>query len=382
MDKPSVAIFTGNYNHIRDGVSNTLNRAVEHLEKGGHRVIVFGPKAPVPALEHKGSFYPVRSMPAPARPEYRISLGFPSREKKRLRAFAPDLIHIATPDILGYGALRYALKHRITVVASYHTHFTSYLKYYRLNRFEKWLWAYLSWFYGHCRHLYVPTESMMEDLERLGVKTDMRIWSRGVDTRLFNPDKRDDEWRRKNDFEPDHVVVSFVSRLVWEKNLHIVAETFQKLKEMNPAIRTMVVGDGPAGSEFRQMIPDTFFTGHLEGEDLARAYASSDLFFFPSETESFGNVTLEAMSCGLPAVVADAIGSRSIVDSGRNGMVVPADDSEAFAQAIDRIARDGMLRKKMSSGALSKARKQDWEYIMQQLSSHYAEVLSRDDGTL
>lgn len=375
MRKHRIALFTGNYNHIRDGVSNTLNRLVAHLELNGFDVRVFGPWTPEPVITHEGTFVPVYAIPAPFRPEYRVSLGFPETERAVLREFDPDLIHIATPDILGFRALRYAMKYKIPVVSSFHTHFSSYLKYYGVGFLEKFLQAYLFWFYRNCTHLYVPSPSMLEDLRSRGIKTDLRIWSRGVDTSLFHPDKRSEAWRKSKGFDKDDIVVCFVSRLVWEKNLDVVAKTFQKLKDRNVSIRTLVVGDGPAMKEFSENLPETVFTGFLEKQDLAEAYAGSDLFFFPSDTESFGNVTLEAMSCGLPAVVADASGSSSLVENNINGYRADARDVDSFTTQILQITENHEMRIKMAKESRKKAAEYDWTRVLDTLISYYREII-------
>lgn len=377
MPKPRIAIFTGNYNHIRDGVSNTLNRLVGHLESKGYPVLVFGPWTPVPAMEHVGNFVPVYAIPAPGRADYRISLGFPETERQKLRDFKPDLIHIATPDILGLHALRFAMKENIPVVTSYHTHFSSYLKYYGLGFLEKLLWVYLHWFYEKCEQLYAPSESMIDELKRIGVRTEMKLWTRGVDTYLFHPRNRSEEWRRKNGFQEDDIVVAFVSRLVWEKNLEVVASVFNRIMNSNKSIRTLVVGDGPARDEFAQKVPGTVLTGYLGGVDLARAYASSDIFFFPSDTESFGNVTLEAMSSGLPAVVAEAVGSRSIVKNHINGFRTEPDDKSGFAEFLLEISVNQTLRKEMAEASRQHAELYDWSRILDQLLLYYGDVLKK-----
>ncbi len=375
MRKPRIAIFTGNYNHIRDGVSNTLNRLVAHLEKRGYTVLVFGPWVPEPAMTHEGTFVPVYSIPAPGRTEYRITMGFPLTEKQRLRDFNPDLIHIATPDLLGYRALRFAMKNDIPVVSSYHTRFSSYLKYYGIGYLERPLWKYLHWFYQNCKHLYVPSPSAIQELRSEGVKCELKLWTRGVDTSLFNPGQRDDAWRKSLGFTENDLVVVFVSRLVWEKNLEMVEKVFTSIRKSKPDVRTMVVGDGPAREALGDRLPDTVFTGYLIGRNLARAYASGDIFFFPSDTESFGNVTLEAMSSGLPAVVAKAAGNVSLVEQGTNGYLVDATDQNAFTSSLLEIINSSEMRNKMATMSRKKAQSYEWERIMDQLISYYDELI-------
>lgn len=372
MSKLRVAIFTGNYNHIRDGVSLTLNRLVGFLEEEGVPVIVFGPTAEEPAFEHKGEFVPVPSVPMPGRPEYRVTVGFPDSAQNRLREFEPTLIHIATPDLLGFRAMRWAQTNEVQIVSSYHTHFTSYLKYYNLEMLELLGWKYLAWFYSQCKHVYVPSPSMADELNEKGIDKGIRIWARGVYTDDFHPDKRDMEWRRSIGYDDDDKIVTFVSRLVWEKDLQTFVDVAKKLGD---TIKPMIVGDGPARKELEAMLPDAYFTGFITGEELYRAYASSDVFLFPSDTETFGNVTLEAMASGLPCVVADATGSRSLVESGVNGYLAPPRATKEFASCVRKIANDDQLREKMGHAARQKALAYSWENVNRTLLENYKEAL-------
>ncbi len=378
MSRFRLALFTGNYNHIQDGVSLTLNRLVRYLLDNDVEVLVFGPTIAEPALDHAGTLIPVPSIPAPGRPEYRVSVSFPKKTKKQLQEFNPDLIHIASPDILGYKAMKWALKHEKTVVSSYHTHFTSYLKYYRLSLLEPLLWRYLSWFYRNCRQLYVPTPSMVDVLNEKGIECDMKIWARGIETDRFSPGKRDEAWRQKQGFGSEDVVVTFVSRLVWEKNLKVYADVLKKLMQNYNHAKAMVVGDGPAGEELKAILPDAVYTGFLKGEELSRAYASSDVFFFPSDTETFGNVTLEAMASGLPCVVADAVGSKSLVQHEVNGFLAPAEKSDFFYTYIEKLITESEQRQKMGDASLEKAKEYSWGAINGKLLSFYEQILNQD----
>lgn len=372
-----IAIFTGNYNHIRDGVSLTLNRLVDFLEKQGVEVMVLGPTVTPPALEHKGFFIPVPSLPLPGRPEYRFSRSLPTSAIENLEQFDPDLVHIATPDLLGLLALRWALKKRKPVVSSYHTHFSSYLKYYRLTLLEPLLWRYLKWFYKKCEQVYVPSESMAEVLQEKGIVSDLKIWARGIDHSLFCPEQRDQSWRGELGFSETDVVVAFVSRLVWEKNLQFYADVVNELREKHPQIKALVVGDGPAMEGLKKLLPGGTFTGFLIGAELARAYASSDIFFFPSDTETFGNVTLEAMSSGLPSVVADAAGSRSLVEHGKSGFVIPVEEKKRFCDAISQLVSDSELRSQMALESQKRSLKYSWEAVNEALISCYRVVLQK-----
>ena len=369
-----IALFTGAYNHIADGVSLTLNRLVNYLGQLGAEIRVYAPTIPHPALEHAGTLVPVRSIQAPGRPDYRVSLGLTSEARANLTEFRPNLFHIATPDVLGLHALRRAKRDGTTVVASYHTHFASYLDYYRLGPLEPLTWSYLRWFYNGCRHVYVPTPSMLEVLVGHGVKSDLRLWPRGVESDLFSPSKRSLEWRRSRGIADQEPVVTFVSRLVTEKGLDVVIDVSKALTASGTVHKVLIVGDGPERPRLSDAIPDAIFEGHLKGEPLATAYASSDVFLFPSETETFGNVTLEAMSSGLPCVVANATGSNALVKDGVTGFLMPPRDSDAFLRGVSTLIHDGSLRKKMGEAARVSALSYEWSRVLGQIASYYEEL--------
>jgi glycosyltransferase involved in cell wall biosynthesis len=378
-----IALFTGNYNHNPDGVSLTLNRLVKHLEQRAHtKVLVVGPTVDDPPMDHEGRFFAVPSLPAPGRPDYRISLGLSTEARHELQLFDPTLVHIATPDLLGYQTLKWAQKEDIPVVGSYHTHFSSYLKYYGFEGFEGFLWQYLRWFYNQCTHIYVPTHSMAAVLRSHRINAGLRLWQRGVDTRQFNPDHRSIRWRHSLNIGDHEPVITFVSRLVWEKGLDVYANVIEKLQAMEIPHRSLIVGEGPAREELEQRLPDTVFTGYLNGENLSRAYASSDIFLFPSDTETFGNVTLEAMASGVPTVCANATGSDALVEHQETGYLADPGQTDTFLEHVSTLIKNPGLRYRMGEAARTKAQQYDWDAIMSQLVSYYDEILGLHPTTV
>lgn len=380
MKELRVALFTGNYNHIRDGVSLTLNRLVKYLESHDIPVLVFAPSIKNPPMKHCGRLVVTPSIPmlVPGRSEYRIATSFPKSAIKELEEFKPTLLHIATPDALGNGALKWGLANNIPIVSSYHTHFISYAKYYAFYLMPLLAWARrrMISFYKQVEHVYVPTESMIDELKNEGVDADMRIWARGIDLNLFNPSKRDMEWRRSVGFKDDEIVVSFVSRLVWEKELGTYIKAVKNLKAINPKVRALIVGDGAAKAEAHRLLPEAHFTGFAKGEDLAKAYASSDIFLFPSHTETFGNVTLEAMASGLPCVVADAIGSKSLVRNGVNGYWAEKESEKDFTDKLKMIVEDDSMRSEMGKKSRDFAMEYQWDKINDSLMENYSEAVA------
>jgi phosphatidylinositol alpha 1,6-mannosyltransferase len=366
-----VALVTGSYNFIADGVALTLNRLVGYLESHGVEVLVFTPVTKTPAFAHKGQIVPIPSAPLPLRSEYRLALGFPRAQRERMRAFDPDIIHVATPDLLGHQALKFGLAIGVPVVASLHTRFETYLKYYGLDMLRPTAERMAARFYGSFREVYVPSQSMADVLRADVAAEKIHLWQRGVDTVRFDPGKRSQAWRARQGIAPDEVVLAFVSRLVREKRVATVVKVLDRLVAAGVAHRGLFVGEGPERAALQAAAPGAIFTGHLSGDDLAIAYASSDIFIFPSDTETFGSVTLEAMASGLPTLCADATGSRSLVDPGVTGALLdPLDDTGFFREAL-ALATDPGLRARMGAAARTRSLKFSWDEAMAGLLARY-----------
>jgi phosphatidylinositol alpha 1,6-mannosyltransferase len=371
-----IALVASSYNYIRDGVALTLNRLVAYLERQGAEVLVFAPVGKVAALKHHGTLVPVPSMVLPPRPEYRIAFPLPRRAVERLRQFKPDILHLAlAPDPLGYSALKAAKRLGIPLVASCHTRFETYLKHYPYALgLTGLLQGYLRYAYGACREVYVPSQSMIDALLADGLKNNFKLWPRGVDTGLFHPGKRSAAWRAKHGIGSGEFVVAFVSRLVREKDLDTVVAALQRLQALGITHRPLIVGDGPERGWLEKHLPHAVFTGFLEGEDLARAYAAADVFLFPSETETFGNVTLEAMASGLPCVCADATGSRSLVLHEATGYLAKPRNADAFAARLAGLAEDAALRQRMGAAARERSLGFEWDESMARILGYYRAI--------
>ncbi len=367
-----VAVFSGNYNYVKDGANQALNRLVGRmLARGDVLPRVYAPVSATPAFPPTGDLVPVPSVPIPGRSEYRLGLTLSRPVLADLDAFAPHLVHLSAPDLVGHKAKRWGQARGLPVVASVHTRFETYGDYYRLGWLRGWAENMLRRFYGDLAEIYAPTEGMADLLRAGGFCERVRIWSRGVDHALFHPGRRDLAWRRSLGIGEDDFLIGFVGRLVLEKGLDVVAATTARLAEMGVAHRLLVVGDGPARGVLARAAPGAIFTGFLTGEALARAHASADLFLNPSVTETFGNVTLEAMACGVPVVAADATGSGSLVVDGVTGRLVPPGDSAAFAAAIAAYAADRALAVAHGSAGHARAQAFEWDRVNDAVIDRY-----------
>lgn len=373
---PRVALFSGNYNYVKDGANQALNRLVGRMLARGLAVRVYSPVSDTPAFAPTGDLVGVPSIPVPGRGEYRIALGLPAKTRADVENFAPDIVHLSAPDWLGHKAKRWAQARGVPVVSSVHTRFETYFDYYGVGFIRRGVERLLKRFYGDLAEIYAPSESMAELLREDGYSSRVRIWSRGVDRHIFHPGARDMAWRRQLGIADDVPVIGFVGRLVLEKGLDVLAEMAARLKADGAPHRLLVVGDGPAGGWLNEHLPDAIRTGFLVGPELGRAYASMDVFFNPSITETFGNVTLEAMACGVPVVAAAATGAVSLVADGENGLLVPPGDIAGFAAAVARLARDPALRQAMGADGLRRAAGYDWDAINDSVIDRYFAILA------
>ena len=358
-----VALFSGNYNYVRDGANQALNRLVEYLLRQGVHVRVYSPTVEHPAFPATGDLVDVPAVPVPGRSEYRLPLALPGRVRRDLEKFNPNIVHISSPDIVGHRAVSWARKHRIAAVASVHTRFDTYCAYYGLQILEPLARGIMRRLYRRCELVLAPAESTAAILRAQRMNRDIAIWTRGIDREQFNPDRRDMAWRRSLGIADDEMIIAFLGRVVMEKGLDVFADAVHAFATFGLKHRVLVIGEGPARPWFEEQLPDAIFLGQLTGDELARALASSDVLLNPSITEAFGNVTLEAMACALPVIAAYATGATNLVRSGITGTLVDGTDPDEFAEALAGYARDPDLRRRHGEGGLAIARIMDWDTI-------------------
>ena len=386
MDQASrplhIALFSGNYNYVKDGANQALNRLVGRIEARGMKARVYSPVGAKPAFRHTGTLVPVPSVPIPGRGEYRMALGLPLAVQRDLARFRPDIVHLSAPDWLGHSAKKWAGKRHIPTVASVHTRFETYFDYYRMGFIRRGAEQLLRNFYGDLAEIYAPSESMAEVLRAEHYSRHIRIWSRGVDRHIFRAQARDMEWRRGLGIADDLPVIGFVGRLVLEKGLDVVAETAAELRRRGVPHAMLIVGDGPARGWLEERLPGAIFAGFQTGNALARAYASADIFLNPSHTETFGNVTLEAMACAVPPVAAAATGSLSLVEDGVSGFLLPPGDVTGFADRIAAYAADPALRHTHAQASFQRAQQYDWDRINDAVIDRYLALAHRGSSRI
>jgi glycosyltransferase involved in cell wall biosynthesis len=372
-----IALFSGNYNYTRDGCNQALNRLADYLLRQGAALRVYSPVVEEPDFEPTGDLIDVPNMRMPIknRGEYRLGLPLDTEARADLEAFKPNTIHLSAPDFTGHSALNWAEKHDLPVLASVHTRFETYPRYYKMGFLEPAVEALLRRFYQRCDALVAPSQSQIDELKAQKMHEDISIWSRGVDRTVFDPSRRDLEWRRAHGLADDDVAIVFLGRLVMEKGLDVFAETIVQLRKRQVPHKVLVIGDGPARGWFEKALPGGTFAGFMTGGDLGRALASGDIFFNPSITETFGNVTLEAMACGLPVVAAGATGAASLVTDGETGRLVRPAKPDAFAQAcaeaLAPYCTDDALRLRHGANGEKAARAYSWDAINQAVVDTY-----------
>lgn len=364
-----VALFTGNYNYLREGANQALNRLVAYLESRGRQVRVYSPVTDTPAFEPQGTLVPVPSITLPVRTEFQLALGIPQSIRRDIERFAPDIVHVATPDILGTRAETLAKRLGVPIVASLHTRFEAYLEHYRLGWLKPVAEAHLRRFYRRANCVLAPTAAIVEEMKTLRGDDRAFLWSRGVDRKLFNPARRDREWRRAQGWSDDDVVVLFFGRLVVEKGTRLFTEVVAELQQSGKRVRPLIVGAGPAEQRMRA-IEGAAFTGHLEDVELARAVASADLMISPSTTETFGNVLLEAMASGLPVITADASNTRALFDDGRTGILCGGKDD--YVRAARRLMELPEERRRIGEAARDASEAYSWDAASKAAEQAYA----------
>lgn len=371
-----VALFTDTFTPQINGVTKTLDRLIEYFDQAGIDYLVFAPDAP---QENANSFEEniqrMLSISFFLYPECRLSVPNYFKINQRLEEYDPDLIHIVTPFNLGLCGLKYAQDNQVPLVSSYHTNFTHYLDYYNLNFLEKPIWRFFRWFHSFSERNYCPSQETLNTLKQQGINN-LEVWGRGIDPDLYSPEHYDQTWIEQYKLD-DKLKLLYVGRLAPEKNLKLLMNSLNKLNDKyKEQIELLITGDGPLLEELKNKAPQNVtFTGYLTGQKLSSLYATADVFVFPSVTETYGNVVLEAMASGLPVVGVLAGGVKENLIDNYNALAATEDCVEEFSTKLERIITNQQLRERLAFNARNYALNNSWQQIFNKLVASYQDVI-------
>ncbi len=377
INKQRIAIFSDTYFPHVNGVSNTLFQYLKYLKKTSQPYLLIIPKYRTLDWDkelgyhiHKVKsvrflFYPSAMVPIPGKRSL----------TKVLDDFSPDVIHTFTEFNLGYFGLKYARRRDIPIISNYSTYFHLGVKHYRMQFVAKPLNTYLKWYHSKADLTTCPSEMTKEYLDNLGI-TPVKVFSRGVDRDRFSPAYRSDSLREEWN-ATKKVVFLFVSRISAEKDIYLLCQTYKYLPKKYRAMSELVVtGDGPLLAKLRNDFPEIIFTGQKTKEELAKVYASSDIFVFPSATETFGNVVLEAMASGLPCIVVNEGGVLATVKHMKNGIIIQPKEREQLQEAMITLLINKHIRDTLATNAILTAKKRVWDEIFERLIQNYQDLSS------
>ncbi|MFN3750208.1 MAG: glycosyltransferase family 4 protein [Thiobacillus sp.] len=361
-----IAVVTETYPPEVNGVAMTLGRLVDGLQVRNHQVQLIRPRQHAGDAPQPTATLSEHLQRGIALPRYDgLKMGLPAKTAltKLWTLQRPDVVQIATEGPLGWSALAAANKLRLPVASDFHTNFHSYSNHYGLGLLRRAIVAYLRKFHNKADVTLVPTEGIRRELLASGYEN-IEVIGRGVDTRLFHPGRRDTGLRDAWGVRENETVALYVGRLAAEKNLALVFRAWDAMREADPTVRLVLVGDGPERAGWQARRPDAIFCGTRIGEALAAHYASADVFLFPSLTETWGNVTIEAMASGLAVVAYDCAAAEEVIRDGENGLVAPPEDEAAFVTRAVSLAGSGALRQRLGRAAAARAAQLSWDAII------------------
>jgi phosphatidylinositol alpha 1,6-mannosyltransferase len=372
-----IAFFSPSMKPGQDGVTQVLYTVSEKLRERGIDHVFFT-AVPPPRAEQPVPMHKVPAVAVPFYPDYKLSVGADFKVASVLASFQPDILCVNSPCSLGWAAVYNAKLHHRPIVAYYHTHFISYAHYYKVDVLTQLGWHYMRSFYNSVHETFVPSQPILNELREHRIRN-LSLLPHGVDTDAFSPRHAASGWKRDVGVD-GKLVLLYVGRLVWEKNLGVLAAAYRLIRRERDDVALVLVGDGPARAELEHLLPDAIFAGYRSGTALAAAYASADVFVFPSTTETFGMVTLEAMASGLAPVCANKGGAADIIRNGENGMLADPGSADDFAACCLRVIADASLRRDMSARALAFATQQSWDAVVARMLDEYCRVVQRVRG--
>lgn len=376
-----IALFTDTYLPTVNGVARTLGRLVEHAHDRGHEVGLVSTNVSEKPAFGVAFHHQLPGVCLPMYPELELARPLDRKGRELLREFQPGLVHVATESTVGWSGRQWALRRGVPLATSFHTDWPAYVSGYGFGGLETPVWRALQTFHGAGRITFCPSTATRKQLRTWGFTHDLRIWSRGVDTERFSPDHRRQELRREMAPGADKILL-YVGRLAPEKRVDLLLEAFPRVRAaMGDRVALVMVGDGPWMDQLRERAPrGVHFLGYRTGRPLAEAYACGDLFAFPSDTETFGNVVTEALASGLPVVAPAKGGVLDSVIPGRTGLLFPPGDPAAMARAILSILESEERMGELARGARQHALARTWPAILDRLLEDYRGVLEIGEG--
>lgn len=370
-----IALYSGTYVKDKDGAVKSISQLVSSFRKKGHQVNVWSPDVSIQDNHNGLTVHSMLAVPIPLYPDYKLGF-FTLETERQLDTFAPDIVHISTPDIVGREFLLYAKKKSLPLASAFHTDFPSYLKYYRLGFAERPFWRYLTWFYNNCDIVFAPNESVRVKLLQQNINN-VEIWSRGVDKELFDPSRRSHQLRSAWNTAGKTVFV-YAGRFVLYKDIEIVMQVYKRFMESGYAdkVKFVMIGSGPKESEMKRRMPEALFPGYLTGVALSEAYAIGDIFLFPSITEAFCNVALEALASGMPVVVSDEGGCRDIVEKSEGGLLARSGDVEDFFGKCLELMSNSVRHQELKAHGLAFAETKSWSAINNVVIDRYEKMVN------
>ena len=378
-----IALVTETFPPEVNGVAMTVGRMLEGLLERGHQVQLVRPRQHSGDHPRSGSVLQeilVASVPLPRYAGLRMGLPVTATMVRAWTRWRPDIVHVVTEGPLGWSAVTAARRLGLPATSDFHTNFQSYTAHYGVGYLQPAIGAYLRYFHGRSLCTFVPTQQLSAELLATGYR-ETRVVARGVDTALFNPQRRSAELRARWGVEAQDPVVLYVGRIAPEKNLPLLLTSFAAMKRRVPRARLLLVGDGPARTLLQRQHPEAIFAGMRTGEDLAAHYASGDLFLFPSTTETFGNVTLEAMASGLAVVAFDYAAAREHIVHGECGVLASFADAQAYERIAVELAGDASRSARLRVNARLAAERIDWASVNNAFAAalaHYATLPQRE----
>ncbi|MFY8161072.1 MAG: glycosyltransferase [Candidatus Kapaibacteriota bacterium] len=366
-----IAYFAESLEENKDGVARVIYKIDEMNNKTGVESLYV-----TSVLSETKEFnqFKTKSLPIPGYDGYRMTVSKWYDIYNRIKYYKPDLIHLHAPFALGRVATLVANELKIPCVSTYHTHFISYLKYHKAQILEPIISSHLKSVYNNCQLNLIPSQNVYNDLENIGIEN-MKVLPHGVDFNTFNTKFYNPEF--KTQFSNKFTFL-YVGRLVWEKNLKLMASVFNDLYNVRNDFELLIVGTGPADEKLKELLPNAKFLGFKTGRELSEIYASSDVFVFPSDTETFGNVTIEALASGLPCIVANGGGSADIIIDDFNGLKFEACSHEEFTNSVIKLLDNEEKFIELKSNSIKSSKQYSWEVVHETMITYYQELILKN----